>query len=236
MKKLVMFVTMLALGTCLWAGDVYSLKMVSKVPVIKEASTFYKDFTTTTYNGYVEISYNDDGTAVSLAPAVIYGDFNGVLETREVLLSLDVFNVYGKKVDNTEMSFSCDLGNGFVVTLCGKGKVKTTTVKPTDSCGDAVACVNPTRLDTADGNFTGLINVVCDPCGGNHWAWLFCYCPSVAGACGDEGLDMIPASIDIVYGTWGLRYNKSLSQSCVEVGFPACVYPKIPAKYLPSVE
>ena len=225
MKKLMMLTLCGLMMVPAFAGDVYDLKMSCKTPVIKKATSYYKDFTTTTYKGFVNIEYNTDGTIVTPCDAILYGTFADGKETLEVLMDVGVLNVYGKSQNKAEMNAICDL-NTVVFTLAGTGNCKVNTTGDSDSCGDPIECVSTIKISSISGDFTGLItDVLCDPCDDNPWTWVF-------NSCSSELIDQ--GTVDIIYGSWSMKYNKSLSAKCDDVGFPECVMDKIPKSYLPA--
>lgn len=222
MKKMAMFMAAMVVACAAIAGDVYSFKMVCKVPEIRQAQMYYKDFKQETFKGYVEIAYNDDGSVVTPAQAVVYGNFAEGKVCKSVDVDVTAFNVYGKKVDKAELCLSLDLGD-FPITLCGLGNCVSAKAG-VSNCGDEGSCEQTIHLTKAAGNMTGLIgNIVCDPCDGKSWTWVFNSCVA----------DMLLSAgdLDCVYGTWALNYNKGLSTDCASVGFPECVLGKIPSAY-----
>ena len=208
-----------------FAGDIYTLRLTSKTPVIKQAASYYKDFTTVTYNGFINIEYNIDGTIISPSEAILYGTFADGRTVREMTVDLNVSNVYGKNYNKAEVNADCNL-DGIMLTLAGIGKCKIKTVEECDACGNIVNCTSPIKLDNITGNFTGLVmDVLCDPCNDNPWTFIFNNCATRL---------VIAGVIDVMYGSWNMRYNKKLSAECDTVGFPECVMSKIPKAYLPA--
>lgn len=221
LMKMMAIVGMLFASMQAVAGDVYAVKMTCSVPEIKQATQYYKEFTTKTYNGYAEVNYAIDGTIETPSVVVLYGKFVEGNAVRTGTLDIAVCNIYGKNKDKVEMTGVCDLGD-LVLTLAGKGN-RTIESTGVDSCGDTADCSGIVRINTVSGQLTGSIDdVVCDPCGGSMWAWIL-------NNCIDNEPQM--AVYDVVTGNWSMRYNKALSVSCSTEGFPACVWDKIPTAY-----
>lgn len=223
MKKVIMAAFCGLMVGATIAGDVYDLKLICKTPIIKQTRQgFYKDFKSTTYKGFVNIEYDADGAIVRPSDAILYGAFNEGKAIRNMEMDLSVLNVYGKKQNQAEVNADCDL-TAITLTLVGTGKCKITTVNGCGPCGDPVDCPTTIRLDSIAGNLTGLItDVLCDPCNDNPWTLVF-------NSCVAELLD--PGTVDVIYGSWRMKYNKTLSVKCETMGFPDCVEGKIPATY-----
>ena len=104
MKKLMMISAALMLAATTFAGDVCAIRLSVKEPVIKQGKSYYKDFKTNTYKGWINFEYEEDGTMPATCAAVIYGNFNGVREAREYDVGIATCNSYGKNGDKIEIS------------------------------------------------------------------------------------------------------------------------------------
>lgn len=219
MKKLMMFITAMLIAGGIFAGDVYALKMTCKTPVIKSGAEFYKDFASKSYQGFIDVNYNDDGSISNPCVAVVYGDFAGVKSVRVADVNFNVANICGKKMTKIEAGIDIDLDT-FTVSLCGVGNC---AVKKgaKDACGEV--CLTGYQIAQASGNLTGYVtDVLCDPCGDKSWSWVF-------NSCAIDGL--AEGDTDVVYGNWTIRFNKALTRDCLANGFYDAVYKKIPGIY-----
>lgn len=223
MKKLMLVLMLVGMGmvNVVLAGDIYAVKMSCKVPVISLGSqSYYKDFKMVTYRGYVDVVYGEDGNISPDLQAVLYGDFTEGKATRNVLFDFNNFNVYGPKRDKAEVNIIGNFGN-FNVNLSGNGKIVCQVAPGSDCCGVAV---EPTcRLNSASGYLTGWIDdVLCAPCNNSPWTWQF----------NNYWSEMINyGTFDVVYGSWTMMYNKTLTVRCSGQGFPDCVTNMIPSQY-----
>jgi hypothetical protein len=223
MLSIVMVVGMFA--TTIFAGtDVYDIKLLCKTTQIKSGTEYFKDVATQNYNGWVAISYNEDGTVADPCDLIVYGVFPEGKATRVTTISFATFNRFGKKLEKVECLGTTDLGQ-FTITLSGQGAAVVTQMKP-DECGVSGECSAIVRANSASGTLTGWTDgIVCDPCSGATWAFLL-------NNCLDN--DLIEDTIDPVNGTWSMRYNKKVTADTAATSFEEAVAPKIPAAYKPA--
>lgn len=214
MKKIIMAaICSLMVGASI-AGDVYDLRLVCKMPVIGRAKLFYKDFKTVRYRGFINVEYDANGTIISPSDAVIYGVFAEGKAKRDMKIDLNVSNIYGKKWDRVEMNIDCQSPT-MALTLAGIGNCKITSINGCNSCSESVDCTKTIKIYSVSGNFTGAVtDVLCGPCDDKPWTLVF-------NSCASEML--IPGNIDVIFGSWKMKYNKSLSAKCSEVGFLECI-------------
>jgi len=211
--------------TCsVFAGDIYNLVISSKSPVFKKSNNHvYKDFTGNRFNGFINIEYNEDGTVHNECEAVIYGNFPEGKVCRYVTVNSAICNIYGKNKNKVEVLFYID-DNDFVVTLSGTGKIqKQRTSSTCSSCSDGSdgECSEPVYINNVSGNCTGIIRMLCAICGYKPWAWRFNECLSN---------ELVFASPDTLYGSWRIRYNKRLTQSCGD-NFKHRIVNFVPSQY-----
>ena len=235
MKKMMLALCLGLAAAAAVAGDVYDITMTCRVPEIKLGQKYYKDIGKQAYKGWMEVTYDDDGSVSSNGcDVVVYGKFNGVKTVKVVKMDVDIFNRIGKDLSKFEFSGTCDFGD-FVITCAGDGKTAKASaasdpcVSGCDLCGtgcDPVPCQVLRYPSTCNGSITGWIKDVCSPCGGATHTYDCNICDDV----------LVEVPFNQVNGTWKLRYNKSLTKACAATDFIDCVTRKLPKGYSLTVE